>query len=245
MAMKFALQLYSLRNRMEEGFEAQLKKVAAMGYQGVELAGLHNLPAERMKALLKELQLCPVGAHTPLEELENDLDAVIAYHKTVGTKAIVIPYATYETRSDVERVVSLARRAAPAVNAAGMALLYHNHQQEFTTRFGGKTVLELLEEQVDALGFELDVFWAAYAGLDPVAVMKSLGGRCALVHLKDMNSPQEKKMTEVGTGVIDFARILEQCRQMGHSWGVVEQDDIYMEEYQSVKVSLENLKKLS
>ena len=246
MKQDVALQLYSLRNRVGSDFKAQLRQVAAIGYQGVEFAGLHNIPAEDMKSLLLELGLAPVGAHTPLEELENSPDAVIAYHKSVGTKYIVIPYASFQQEGDVEKIVALTKKIGPKIRAAGMRLLYHNHDHEFTVRFGEKTVLELLRDRTspEELGFELDVFWAVHAGFDPVAVMEQFGERCVLVHAKDMNSLQDKKMTEVGTGVIDFEKILSQCTAMGHPWIIVEQDEIDMDEYESVKVSLENLKKL-
>ena len=246
MNQKIALQLYSLRNRIDGGFKAQLRRLAAIGYQGVEFAGMHEIPAPELQALLLELGLVPVGAHTPLNELENAPERVIAYHREIGTGDIVVPYAEFHEEADVERIVSLSRKIAPKVRAAGMRLLYHNHSQEFTVKFGGKTVLELLRERTapEELGFELDVFWATYAGYDPVEVIEQFGERCKMVHAKDMNNLREKKMTEVGAGIIDFSRILSQCDKMGHPWVIVEQDEIEMEEYESVKISLQHLQKL-
>ncbi len=246
MGRTFALQLYSLRDRVEGDFAGQLKKVAAVGYRGVEFAGFHGIPANEMRALLGALSLTPAGSHTPLEQLENDLDAVIAYNRAIGTQAVVIPYAAFETEADVERIVSLSRKIAPSIREAGMRLLYHNHHQEFNTKFDGKPVLELLRDRTapEELEFELDIYWAAHAGYDPVQVMRDFGSRCVYVHAKDMNNRQEKKMTEVGTGVVDTAGVLAQCDRQGIPWVIVEQDEIEIDEYQSVEISLRNLSRM-
>lgn len=246
MKQKIALQLYSLRNSVKGDFKAQLQTVAAIGYRGVEFAGMHGISAEEMKPFLEKLKLHPVGAHTPFNELENNLDEVIAYHRTIGTQYLVIPYGEFRTKADAEKVVSLSKRISPQIRAAGMRLLYHNHSQEFTVRFDGKTVLELLRDQTspEELGFELDVFWAVHAGFDPVEIMEKFGHRCVLVHAKDMNNIQDKKMTEVGTGIVDFRKIIAQCNTMEHAWMIVEQDEIDMDEYKSVEISLKNLQKM-
>ena len=56
--MKFpiALQLYSVRDDIAADFEGTLKKVKAMGYDGVEFAGLYgNLPPRLRKCVMKQV----------------------------------------------------------------------------------------------------------------------------------------------------------------------------------------------
>ena len=89
-----ALQLYSVRFDMAEDFYGTLKKVADMGYDGVEFAGFYGEKAEDVKKACDELGLVPISSHvvmTPL--LIDELDAQIEYHKTLGCKYIVMPYA--------------------------------------------------------------------------------------------------------------------------------------------------------
>ena len=61
--MKFpiALQLYSVRDDMEKDFYGTLEKVKALGYEGVEFAGLFGEKAEDIKAKLAELNLTPIS----------------------------------------------------------------------------------------------------------------------------------------------------------------------------------------
>ena len=57
--MKFAVQLYSVRDHIENGNDLLdiLAKVKEIGYEGVEFAGYQNLPAEELKARCDELGL--------------------------------------------------------------------------------------------------------------------------------------------------------------------------------------------
>ena len=75
--MKFliALQLYSVRDDMAADFEGTLRQVKAMGYDGVEFAGLFGKSADEVKALLDEIGLTPVSAHVPYYDAVDDPEA--------------------------------------------------------------------------------------------------------------------------------------------------------------------------
>lgn len=53
--MEYSIQLYSVRDSMEQDFEGTLKKVSEMGYKAVEFAGFFGKPAEEVKALLDKI----------------------------------------------------------------------------------------------------------------------------------------------------------------------------------------------
>ena len=55
-----AVQLYSLRGEAEKDFPAVLKRVADIGYKGVETAGLHGHDAGEIGKLIADLgmQVC-------------------------------------------------------------------------------------------------------------------------------------------------------------------------------------------
>jgi|GEM_PF-5550840 xylose isomerase domain-containing protein len=58
-----ALQLYSVRDFLQNDFEGTLKKVKAMGYDGVEFAGLYGKSGAEVRALCQEIGLIPISAH--------------------------------------------------------------------------------------------------------------------------------------------------------------------------------------
>ncbi|HBR33318.1 MAG TPA: sugar phosphate isomerase/epimerase, partial [Firmicutes bacterium] len=72
--------------------------------------------------------------------------------------------------------------------------------------------------------------------------LKNNLGRVKTVHLKDMEK-NKRKMTEVGTGIIDYAGIYKICAEADFEWVIIEQDDIEIDPWQSIKISLENVKK--
>ena len=66
---KVYLQTYSLQDHMFTEFKESLKKVADIGYAGVEFAGSNygNLPAAELKAYMKEIGLEPLSSHVGYE----------------------------------------------------------------------------------------------------------------------------------------------------------------------------------
>ena len=51
-SLPVALQLFSVREELDADFEGTLRKVKALGYQGVEFAGLYGRSAETVRKLL-------------------------------------------------------------------------------------------------------------------------------------------------------------------------------------------------
>jgi len=97
--MKFpiALQLYSVRGELEKDFEGTLRQVKALGYEGVEFAGLYGHAPAEVKALCQEIGLVPVSAHVPFVDMMANPD-IIADYAQIGCSAVVIPYLTEEYR---------------------------------------------------------------------------------------------------------------------------------------------------
>ena len=74
MTKRIALQLYSIRD-VPFDYETKVRKVAEMGYPGVETAGFPGFTAEKAASLFKELGLTVVAAHVglPLGEKKNEI----------------------------------------------------------------------------------------------------------------------------------------------------------------------------
>ena len=124
------VQLYSVRGDMEADFKGTLQKVKAMGYDGVEFAGLFENDPAQVNAWCKEIGLEPISAHVPLADMLADIDKVIADYKAVGCTYIVVPYVTEERRPGGElflQMVEEIRAIGQKCKEAGLTLLYHNH----------------------------------------------------------------------------------------------------------------------
>ena len=247
--LPIGLQLYSIRDDMAKDFKGTLQKVKDMGYDGVEFAGLYDNTPEQVKAMCDEIGLVPVSAHVPLADMLADIDKVIADYKAIGCQYIVVPYVTEERRPGGElfmQMIDEIRTIGQKVKDAGMTLLYHNHDFEFTKLEDGQYGLDYLYANVpaDLLQTEVDTCWVKVAGEDPAAYVKKYTGRSPLVHLKDFHKEgrpanmyqligteveeQESHGTfefrPVGHGDQDFGPILEASVEAGAQWVVVEQD---------------------
>jgi sugar phosphate isomerase/epimerase len=188
--MKFpiALQLYSVRWDMEKDFEGTLKKVKAMGYDGVEFAGLFGYSAQQIKAMCEAIGLVPISAHVPFADMVSDPSLLDEYAE-IGCKYVVIPYLTEEYRPGNEKfaeVISGAAMLGEKAKTLGMTLAYHNHDFEFV-KLGDEYALDVLYKEVPAslLQAELDTCWVRVGGEDPAAYVRKYAGRLDMLHLKD------------------------------------------------------------
>ena len=271
--LPIAVQLYSVRGDMEADFVGTLAKVKGMGYDGVEFAGLFGNAPEQVKHWCDSLGLDPVSAHVPLADMLADVDKVIADYKAIGCEYIVVPYVTEERRPNGElfmQMIEEIKAIGEKATAAGLTLLYHNHDFEFNKLESGQPGLDYMYENVPAnlLQTELDMCWVKYAGYEPVEYLKKYTGRAPVVHLKDyykegemegdpyaligLNEGEAKpasafEFRPLGTGVQDIPSIIIAAQENGSKWLVVEQDNPSLQKtpLECIQMSIEYLKGLS
>lgn len=241
-----AVQMYTLRDESEKDFAGTLKKVAELGFDGVEFAGYGGLTPIEVKALLDELSLQAASSHIPLEELENNLAQVIEDQKILGSKYVVCPYLMEERRSekDYKTLISVLDQAGEACRREGITLLYHNHDFELERLSDGRTALEAIFDDTnpDNVKTEFDVYWLTKAGENPVEWMNRYKNRTPLVHLKDMTTDEEQFFAELGTGGVDIEAVLNSGEEAGVKWWVVEQDFSRRSPLESIEMSIQYLK---
>lgn len=269
MKLPIALQLYSVRDDLAADFFGTLEKVKALGYDGVEFAGLYGNSPEQVKAWLAELSLTPVSAHVPFLDMMANPYILNDYAK-IGCQFVVIPYLTEEYRPGQEKfaeVIAGAKMLGEKANALGMQLCYHNHDFEFV-KLGDAYALDVLYREVPAelLQTQIDTCWVAVAGVDPAAYLRKYAGRAGIVHLKDYAGQKSERMyaligiddgaqgedtgafefRPVGYGKQDFPALLAACEDAGARWVVVEQDQPSMGKsaLECAGISIEYLKTL-
>lgn len=250
--IQIGLQLYTLREAMEKDFVGTLREVAKMGYEGVEFYNYGGLPAEEMKALLKELGLKAVGSHIQLIDLKNNIENEINYLKVIGSNYAICPWLPEDVRdaeSWISHIEALAI-AGQACHDAGIQLLYHNHEFEFETLIEGQPVLEVLFDRLPAhiIKPELDLGWVQYSGIDPIAYIKKYADKLPVVHIKDyLKASRTADLTidtvELGQGDLPLLNIITALTETDVEWIVVEQDTCSNPPLQSVAESLNWLNK--
>jgi sugar phosphate isomerase/epimerase len=243
-----ALQMYTLRDAVQADIVGTLRAVAELGYRAVELHTLGGLSAAELRTELDTLGIQVAGMHIALDRLEQQLDAEIAALKTLGGQYVICPFLAPDRRGSADAYRALAKslnQIGRACQEQGMRFAYHNHAFEFD-RFGDVTGFDILFGETDPalVQSELDVYWVAFAGHDPVAQLRQLKGRVPLVHLKDMTAGDSPTFAEVGHGILDFPAILAAADEAGAEWLIVEQDVCARPPLESVGMSLAYLRSI-
>jgi sugar phosphate isomerase/epimerase len=243
--LPIALQLYTVRDQTERDFTGTLERVAEIGYPGVEFAGYGGLEARQLHDLLVRLGLAAAGAHVSLAALEADAAREIEYCLAIGCHYLVVPWLPLERRdpAGAPALAGFLDRLGRQCQEAGLGLAYHNHSFEFET-VDGEVMLDGLLKATDPklVALELDIYWALYAGMDPLTYMQRNADRVRLLHLKDMRPDREA--TEVGEGIIDMVGIARAAERQGVKWLIVEHDEPTMPSLESARASFENMKRL-
>lgn len=247
------LQLYTLRNEVGKDLAGTLTRVAEIGYKELELFGYNNgtyfgKSPKELRTMLDGLGLKTPSGHFLVPQLQKDWDRAIDHAKELGQQYMVCAYLFPQERTkldDYKRYVDLFNRAGEACQKAGIQFAYHNHDFEFQP-LEGQMPYELILKGTDPklVKMELDLYWATFAGKDPVELFKANPGRFPLVHLKDMAKTEKREFAEVGTGSINFQRIMDARKTAGIKHFFVEQD-VAKEPLEAIAVSFRNVKKLS
>ncbi len=264
-------QVYSAREDAAKNLLDVLRQLKTMGYDGVEFAGFYGHTAEEVAAMLKETGLVAVSSHVPFADIRKDPDGIIAYHKAIGASYIAVPSLGGEDRpgnAAFAKTIRDIRAFGEKCKAAGIQLLYHNHDFEFVT-VCGQYGLDFLYDAIeaDALATELDVCWVKYAGVEPAGYIRKYAGRCPVVHLKDFvgvkdgdknpyaligDKESEKNQSTVafefrpvGYGCQDVPAVVEAGIESGAKWFIVEQDNsVGRTPLEAAELSIGTLKKI-
>lgn len=258
------LQLYTVRDGMQEDPAGTLAKIAKLGYNSVEGATytgsqkFYGMEPAAFAQVLKQNGLIMPSSHYVLGEAMNNgqptqgtilhgWDKAVDDAAQIGVKYMVCAYLMDSERGNLDHYKQIAEhlnKAGERCKKAGMQLCYHNHDFEFAAQDGKMpydTLLSMTDKNL--VKMELDLYWATKAGQDPVAMFKKHPGRFPLWHVKDMDKTAARNFTEVGNGSIDFKRIFAQAKQAGMQYFFVEQDKTPGSPFDSIQQSITYLKR--
>ncbi len=222
MDMKIGAQMYTLRAycQNERDMGRSLERVAAIGYEAVQLSAHGPIAPERIRALCDANGLRIVLTHNPEGDFLNKIDDLIERQRVYGCEYAGLGYLPdrYHLPDWLPRFAEDFGPAAEKLKAAGMKLMYHNHAFEFARMPDGRMMMDHLLDMLpaDLMGVTADTYWLQFGGVDVCAWLASHGERLHRVHLKDYVPVRfEAHMAPVGQGNLDFPRILEILRTNG------------------------------
>jgi len=227
-----AAQLYTVRDHTQTfpDFVKTLRRLRAIGYQAVQLSAVGPFPEGDIARALNDEGVVACATHEPGAAILDEPRRVVERLNALGCRYTAFPHpgtAPLDTLDDVRALAARLNAAGKVLHEAGQVLCYHNHNTEFR-RVDGRLILDVLYDETDAryLQGEPDTYWIQYGGGDPVAWCERLAGRLPLLHLKDYitlrdNTPD---FAAVGSGNLDWKRILAAAERAGCEWYIVEQD---------------------
>ena len=245
MVTPIGLQLYSVRDQTTKDFEGTVRKIADMGYLGVEPAGFPGTTPEKGAKLFNELGLTVTSVHSaaPLGEKRNEVLDLMAALKC---PYLIIPWQpkeSFETRDGIRKICDFINESNQIGKEYGFSLGYHNHWWEAEYKVDGKPAYQVMLEYLEPeIIFQVDTYWMKAGGLDPAEVVRGLGSRAPILHIKDGPAVKDQPMTAVGNGVMDWHSVIS-AGAPHTKWQIVEMDSCATDVLEAVAESYNFLTK--
>jgi sugar phosphate isomerase/epimerase len=250
---KLSVQLYTVRNQISADIQGTLAKVRGIGFESVETAFWpEGITIQKAAKYIKDAALSVSSAHIELpvgEKKQTMLDTASAYNCKKMIWHGWPEDKRYSSLQGTMELISIYNEAGKFAKANGLQFGLHNHWWEYRNKIDGRFVYELLLENLDSdIFFEVDTYWVKVAGQDPAAIVKKLGSRAPLLHIKDGPAkwndllPQDNPdpMTAVGKGTQNFPEIVK-AADGNTEWMVVEMDKTSGDTFEALKESYDYL----
>lgn len=250
------LQIYSVRDQINNDLEGTLEQIAKIGYKWIELADykdgkFYGRSPSEFKKMTDDMGMAIISSHTGVEVKGVDMSnarKLADAHAELELKYVVKPWLVEERRVSADsykKVADELNKIGEVMKERGLQFGYHNHDFEFET-VDGQIPFDILLSNTDKdlVTFEIDLYWIKKGGKNVLDYFKKYPGRFGLFHIKDMDDTEEAYFTEVGSGIIDFSKIFAQKDLAGMKYFFVEIDECRnYSSLESVKISFDYLNK--
>lgn len=243
------VQLYCVRGEFDKDVPGTIKKLAELGYQGVEFYGyggtenvFKDWSAEKLRGLLDENKIRCCGMHLSVDALRGDgLERTIKNNEILGNRFLIVASADklMESPDTIGQFAKILNDAADKVKEKRMRVGYHCHAFDFK-QIDGKSAWDILFSQIgENIVMQMDTGNCAEGGGDPIAILKKFPGRALSVHIKEY--PAAPLAADNAT----WKEIIQVCKDQHNTrWYIVEQGEAENNGFDIVKASIETLKKL-
>jgi sugar phosphate isomerase/epimerase len=228
LGMPIGCQTWPVREMIGKDFPGTVKKLAAAGFQTIELCspvgysdsgfeGLAKYKPDAIRKVMADAGMGCVSSHFTIDELRHNQDDRIAWAKELGLTQMLVP--TLEgpknpTMDDVKRAADEYNKIGERAAKAGIQQGLHTEDFELSMVEGKRTydvLLELLDPQLVKFQFQA---MNVNRGYDPVAYFAKYPGRYISLHVQGW-SFQTKKMAVVGQDSLDWKNIFTAAKQCG------------------------------
>jgi sugar phosphate isomerase/epimerase len=198
-APAISVQLYSIHQALDQDLDGSLARLADIGLQNVEAFDFVRR-ADALRESLDRHRLSSPTAHAIIIEQEGVVtpdgllsvppaEQTFAAAASLGVNVVFDPFVApnrWTSLSDVQRSAETLNARAEQAASYGLRVGYHNHDHELSSRIEDRPALEVFAELLDpSVLLEVDLYWAAAGGVDPVGLLQRLGDRVHAVHAKD------------------------------------------------------------
>lgn len=266
--IKFGTGIYILREEASRDLFGVMKKLADIGFEGIELLGFFGKEPGDIRRKADELGVKVMSNHINAADFFADPDKVIADHKELGVETLVISWPGNVTHvagkpehSDMmKQVAGLCELCVKN----GITPLYHNHGWDFD---GTPAHFDAVTDHCASAGMqaEPDIGWMAVAGVDPIYYLEKYKDRIPVIHLKDVYFENWNKIGDkehlphargdaargnfefrpTGYGVVPNALYAPYYLACRPKWILIDHDLAYdRDPYDDLRLSLEYVKNL-
>jgi len=247
------VQLYTVRSLVANDLPGTLAAIRKIGYDNVEaFAAQYKMSAKDLRAAILDAGLTVPSAHFGYDGFESKFD----YAKELGVECMIcsmIPKTVADSAEGYKRAAEQYNKWGEQARKMGLRFGFHNHDVEFRP-YGSVTGFDVLMQNTDPalVQWQMDCYWVAEAGRDPVAMLRRYGHRMMSLHLKDRKpgvptsfdtGPDAAHFTEVGEGTLDWPAILRLAAEDHIPYMFVEQDQTDRPPLESLAISYRNLVK--
>jgi sugar phosphate isomerase/epimerase len=248
----FGLQLYTLRDVLPKDPKGILKEVSLAGYKYVEsykhseLGMFWGMTNKDFKNYLEGIDLDIVSSHC---DINKDFQKQVDDAAAIGMKYLICPSIdAQKTADDYKKFAAQLNQCGDICKKAGIKFGYHNHDHDFKVVDGQIAQdIYMLNTDPSLVDFEMDIYWVVTAKQDPEVWLKKYSNRFRLCHIKDRKkgSTEREVSVDLGTGSINFSKVLKTAKDNGMQYFIVEQERYdNSTPVQSIRVDAEYMKEL-
>ncbi|MEO6977146.1 MAG: sugar phosphate isomerase/epimerase [Mucilaginibacter sp.] len=250
------IQLYMVKEDMEKDTPGTLAQLGKMGYTQIESYGGNNgvfwgMTNKDFSKLAKDHGLAMVSTHYAGDS--EGYEKLAAEAAEIGMKYLIYPWkGPQKSIEDFKRIADEFNHYGTICKKNGLRFAYHPHDYPYKPVDGQLPIDVLLagtdKELVD---FQMDFYYTVTEGQDPEAYIKKHAPRFRLCHMRDVlkvrlpKGSEEESACDLGTGIINYPRLLKTGLDNGMEYFFVEQSRFFHETpLQSAAANVAWLKKL-
>ena len=217
-----------------------MKSVKNIGYKYVQISGVEVNDAKFIKDVCDKSGLKILCTHRSYDAFLNDFDSEVERHKIYDSKYAGIGCLEKQHREDKEtflKTIETLNSISDRLKEHGIIFTYHNHAWEFS-KLDNKYYMDYLLEY-GRFSIMADIYWIAYAGINPAKFIRENSGRIDCIHFKDLAVVNDSDViyAEIGKGNLEWNEIITACQETEVKYVLVEQDTCLTDPMECLEIS--------